>query len=91
MPKGYRHLTHPERCQIHATRKSRLSNGAIARQLGRDRTTASLCRNPGKRGYRHAQAQRRGASLVPGRMTPELWALVEERLVPAASNDLTTS
>jgi len=41
MPKGYRHLTYAERCQIHALRKSGHSNAAIARQLGRDRTTVS--------------------------------------------------
>ncbi len=39
MPEGYRHLTYAERCQIHALMKSGLSGGAIARQLGRDRTT----------------------------------------------------
>ncbi len=31
MPKGYRHLTHTGRCQIHALMKSGLSGGAIAR------------------------------------------------------------
>jgi len=36
MPKGYRHLTYGERCQIYALRKSGLSGAAIARQLGRD-------------------------------------------------------
>ena len=89
MPKGYRHLTYAERCQIHALRKSGLSDAAIARQLGRDRTTVwrEMRRNSGERGYRHAQAQRRSearrraASSVPRKMTPERWRMVEERLV----------
>ena len=35
MPEGQRHLTYPERCQIHALMKSGLSAAAVARQLGR--------------------------------------------------------
>ncbi len=35
MPEGYRHLTFDERCQIYATGKSGLSDGAIAGRLGR--------------------------------------------------------
>ncbi len=88
MPEGQRHLTHPGRCQIHALRKSGLSDGAIARQLGRDRTTVwrEVRRNPGERACRHARAQRRSearrraAPSVPSRMTPEPVALVEGRL-----------
>ena len=88
MPEGQRHLTHPGRCRIHATGKSGLSDGAIARQLGRDRTTVwrEVRRNPGERACRHAQAQRRSearrraAPSVPGKMTPERWRMVEERL-----------
>ncbi|MYA88139.1 MAG: helix-turn-helix domain-containing protein, partial [Boseongicola sp. SB0662_bin_57] len=57
MPKGYRHLTYEERCQIHALRKSGLSDAAIARQLGRDRTTVwrEVRRNGGLRGYCQVQ------------------------------------
>ena len=88
MPEGQRHLTHPGRCQIHATGKSGLSDGAVARQLGRARTTVwrEVRRNSGRRGYRHKQAQgkvearRSAASSVPRRMTPELWALARQRL-----------
>ncbi len=88
MPKGYRHLTREERCQICALRKSGLSEPAIARQLGRDRTTVwrEVRRNGGGRGHRHRQAQgkasarRSAASSVPGKMTPERWRLVEDRL-----------
>ncbi len=59
MAKGYRPLTCGERCQSHALRKSGISDAAIARQLGRDRTTVwrEVRRNSGKRGYRHGQAQ----------------------------------
>ena len=51
MPEGYRHLTHPGRCQIHAMGKSGISDAAIARQLGRDRATVwhGARRNSGKR------------------------------------------
>ena len=51
MPKGYHHLTYGERCQIYALRKSGLSGLAIARQLGRDRTTVwrEVRRNSGGR------------------------------------------
>ncbi len=88
MPEGQRHLTHTGRSRIHALRESGLSNGAIARQLGRDRTTVwrGVRRNSGKRACRHVQAQRRAegrrsaAPSVPRKMTPELWTLVEGRL-----------
>ncbi len=88
MPEGQRHLTYPERCQIHALMESGLSGGAIARQLGRSPSSVprGIRRNGGARGYRHAQAQRlaegrrSAASSVPRKMTPGLWALVEERL-----------
>ena len=54
----------------------------------RDRATVwrGARRNPGKRGYRHGQARRRAearrcaAPSVPGKMTPDLWRMVEERL-----------
>ncbi len=88
MPEGHRHLTYAERCQIHALRKSGLSGPAIARQLGRDRTTVwrEVRRNSGRRGYRHKQARRKSdrrrsaASSVARKMTPELWRMAEERL-----------
>lgn len=88
MPKGYRHLTYEERCQISALKGSGRSNGEIARQLGRDPATVGreVRRNGGEGGYAHAEAQARAearrsaASSVPGKMTPELWAQVEGRL-----------
>ncbi len=88
MPSGYHHLTHSERCQIHALLHRGLSKREIARQLERDPTTIAreMSRNRGQRGYRHQQAQgkatsrRREASAVPWKMTPERWAVVEDRL-----------
>ncbi len=89
MPEGQRHLTYPERCQIHALMESGLSGGTIARQLGRSPSSVprGIRRNGGARGQRQARAQRRSearrraAPSVPSRMTPEPVALVEGRLV----------
>ncbi len=84
MPTGYHHLTHAERCQIHARVHRGLSKREIARDLGRDPGTIS--RNRGQRGDRHQQAngkattRRREASSIPRKMTPERWAAVEDRL-----------
>ncbi len=97
MPCGCHHLTHGERCRTCALRKSGLSDLAIARQLGRDRTTVrrEIRRNGGGRGYRHGQAQgkasaRRGAaSSVARKMTRERWRAVEDRLAEGWSPDRT--
>ena len=64
MPSGYHHLTYGERCQTCAPRKSGLSDPAIARQIGRDRTTVrrEIRRNGGGRGYRHGQAQAKASA-----------------------------
>ncbi len=88
MAKGYRHLSHEERCQIHALRKRGDSTRAIARQLGRSPSTISreVRRNSGGRGYRYKQAdrlareRRRKASLQPRKITAALWACVTEKL-----------
>ena len=58
MPKGYKHITYEERCQIEALLKSGKTHSEIARLLGRDRKTIAreLLRNTGLRGYRHKQA-----------------------------------
>ena len=87
MPKGYRHLAQAERCQIYALKKSGLSNSQIAIQLDRARSTIGreVKRNSGRRGYRHQQAQRRtyerrkAAPSVPGKMTPDLCAVIDEK------------
>ena len=88
MPKGYRHLAHAERCQIYALKKSGLSNSQVAIQLDRARSTIGreVKRNSGRRGYRHQQAQKRtyerrkAASSVPRKMTPDLCAVIDEKL-----------
>src|SRR5271155_5567540 len=89
MPEGYHHLTYEDRCQIYALTQSGLSQAAIARQLGVDRSTIKreLDRNAGARGYRFKQAQekasqrRRTASCAPRKMKPELVTLIEEKLM----------
>ena len=64
MPKSYRHLTHEDRCQIHALKKSGLSHRAIARLISRDPRTISreIRRNTGGCGYRYKQAHQRATS-----------------------------
>ncbi len=64
MPKSYRHLTHEDRCQIYAMKKSGLSHRAIAGQLSRDPRTISpeIKRNTGGRGYRHKHAHQRATT-----------------------------
>ena len=87
MPKGYRHLAQAERCRIYALKKSGLWNSQIAIQLDRARSMIGreVKRNSGRRGYRHQQAERRtydrrkAASSVPGKMTPDLCAVIDEK------------
>ncbi len=60
----------------------------MAHDLGRDPATISreTSRHRGQRGYRHqpadrqATARRQEVSAVPRKMTPERWAVAEERL-----------
>ncbi len=93
MPVGYHPLTHVERCQIHARLYRGFSKREMARDLGRDPATISreTLRNRGQRGYRHQQAdgqataRRQAASAVPRKMTPERWAVVEDRLQAGGS------
>ena len=88
MPSGYHHLTYDQRCQISALRRNGQPIAVIAAQLGRHPSTLyrELARNTGGGGYRQLQAQRwaearRGqASSRPRKMTPERWAIVEQRL-----------
>ena len=85
MPKGYKHITYEERCQIDALLKSGKTHSEIARLLGRDRKTIAreLLRNTGLRGYRHKQAhckatdRRSRASTIPRKMTPEVIDKIE--------------
>ena len=88
MPEGYLHLTPEQRCQIYALLQSGHTQAHIARQLGVDPSTISreLSRNTGGRGYRFKQAdekaslRRHQASAAPRKMTPEVVAVIEEKL-----------
>ena len=64
MPKGYKHLTYAQRCQIPALLKRKIPQEVIAHDLGIHRSTLmrELNRNSGLRGYRHKQAQRKRES-----------------------------
>jgi len=65
MPDGQRHLTHPGRCRIHVTGKSGLSDAAIARQPGRDRTTVARgAPEPGKARFSAGRAAWSGGHCV---------------------------
>jgi transposase, IS30 family len=89
MPEGYLHLTYEQRCQIYALLQSGHTQAHIARQLGVDPSTISreLSRNSGARGYRFKQAdakasrRRRDASITPRKMTPEVVAVIEDKLI----------
>jgi len=89
MPKGYRHLTYEQRCQIYALNASDMRQKDIAAHLGVCPSTISreLHRNQGQRGYRHEQAhrlatkRRRQASTAPKRLTPDVIELVDEMLM----------
>lgn len=88
MPKGYKHLTYEQRCQIYAFLKSGFSHIKIAEFLEVDQSTISreIARNKGKRGYRYKQAQRKAesrrsqASRSCKKMTPELVLYVEHMM-----------
>jgi transposase, IS30 family len=88
MPEGYLHLTCEQRCQIFALLKSGHTQAHIARQIGVDPSTISreLARNSGASGYRFGQAhetasgRRHAASSTPRKMTPEVVAVIEEKL-----------
>jgi IS30 family transposase len=88
MPKNYHHLTGEQRCQIEALKASRMSNAAIACQLGVDRATIGreLKRNRARGGYRgksariKAKARRAKASATPHKMTAALLAMIEAKL-----------
>ena len=87
MPVGYHPLTHAERCQIHARLYRGWSKWEMARDPGRDPATISreTSRHHGQRGDRHQQAdgkataRRQAASAVSRKITPERWAVVEDR------------
>jgi len=83
----YKQLTYEQRCQIEVLKKSELSQQEIASRIGTSQSTISreLARNTGLRGYRHKQAQRaaqtrRDRACRPYKMTPDLIAVIEEKL-----------
>lgn len=73
--KGYRHLTHDDRCQIHALKKSGLCQSEIARQNSKEN---EYC-------FEHAQnlssSRRKAAGSKSTKMTPECIAFIEQKLV----------
>ena len=87
MGQHYNQLTEGERNQIYALRKAGLRPAAIARQLGRTRSTVcrEVQRNIGQRGYRPQQAQRlamerREAKVHPQKMTRPVVEHIESKL-----------
>ena len=89
MPKGFKHLTQLQRCQISALKATGMSQRSIGRQLNIHHSSISreLARNTGQRGYRHQQAQRFAderqdkAHSHARVMTPENIAVIESHLV----------
>ena len=89
MPKGYKHITCEQRCQIYSLNKNGFSCRRIARELGCCPSTIcrELKRNSGaRRGYSYKRAQRlaeqrrHAASSCPRKMTGQIWAVVDSRL-----------
>jgi transposase, IS30 family len=74
------HLTHDERCQIHALLQADYSMRSLGKHLGVHHSTIvrEIKRNKGQRGYRHKQAsemaqnRRTQASSVSHKMTAEM-------------------
>lgn len=87
MSKRYTQLTEAERYHIYTMKKQGYTNTAIAKGMGRDRTTIwrELQRNTGQRGYRYQQAQQRAQArhrTKPKRvkLTVEVQALIRAGL-----------
>ncbi len=84
---SYNHLTQIERCQIYAFKKAGNSPTAIAKMLGRNKSTIcrELARNTGGRGYRAKQAhelalERLQTAVKAVKMTKDVIARIEEKL-----------
>ena len=88
MPKGTRHLTYEQRCQIEALLQSGKSQAEIARQLGVTPSTISreLDRNAkkavydGPKAHNKAVTRRKKASSVPRKITNSLIERIENLL-----------
>ena len=82
----YTQLTREQRYQIYALMKMNHTQTEIAKILGVHKATISreTRRNCGKRGYRpkqaHELAVKRRMEKARPRITPEVWALVEEKI-----------
>jgi len=84
---NYKQLTYEQRCQIDALKRSGLSQQAIGDAVGANQSSISreLSRNKGARGYHHQQAhrkrcERRSDAVSATKMTPDVVALVVEKL-----------
>jgi transposase, IS30 family len=85
MPKGYHQLTKDQRCQLCALKNSGESPEKIAIILNVDRSTIyrELARNPGEYEYQQAHdraLEKKRRSSRNFKMTPELIAIVEDKL-----------
>src|SRR3990167_570201 len=86
MPKGFKHLTYEQRCQIYTLNERGDSFNQIAKAINVDPTTVGreINRNSGRRGYRYKQAQRSSQerrALPPNKkMTTAMIVLIEEKL-----------
>jgi IS30 family transposase len=84
---NHKQLIYEQRCQIHALKKTEISQADIAKIIGVSQSTISreFKRNTGLNGYRHQQAQcltnqRRGRTHKALKMTPQLIHCIEEKL-----------
>ncbi len=84
---NHKQLIYEQRCQIHALKKTGISQTTIANIIGVSQPTISreLKRNTGLNGYRHQQAQRltnqrRSRTHKALKMTPKLIQCLEEKL-----------
>lgn len=86
MPKGYKHLTYEQRCQICILKERGDSESKISKALKVHRSTImrEIKRNAGKFGYNyiqaHKKAQNRRKCSNNKKMTPDLIALIEEKI-----------
>ena len=86
MPKGYKHLTYKQRCQIFVLIERGDSSPKIAVMIGVNRSTVSreIKRNRGKYGYHseqaHEKAQNRRAHSPNKKMTSQMITNIEEKI-----------
>lgn len=83
----FRHITHEDRCQIHALAKQGSSQESIAKIIGISQGAVSreMCRNSGKRGYRFKQAdakaqERQSVRSKPRKLTAAVRRMIESKL-----------